>query len=135
MGGRLLYLAVNTLCWQVKSVHDWQPEEKNLLRQVFEHGLRVWPTLVRCIHATHGTLAIKGTECNYAWETLAQFDLELVALARAGRWDDAVNMMADRFQHEMLRHWPDCSLELYRSFITEHSARRSPAATPAAHPG
>lgn len=106
-------------------MHAWTVEEKNQMRRVFEHGLRHWPTMVKCLHAVQGTLTIRAQKASYRWESIAEFDLELVRLADAQQWDRALERMAERLHLEMLRLWPECSLEIYQLFLKEHSARRA----------
>lgn len=119
-----------TLCNQVKALHDWTTEEKNSMRRLFEHGLRVWPSLVRCAHEAQGTLVYQATERkDYDWQVLVAFDLELVRMTDAGQMDEAVALMAEHLQRAMATYWPDCPLDSYKEFLTEYSRRRKSQTT------
>lgn len=115
-----------TLCQMVKGAHDWTPEEKNSMRRLFEYILKVWPNLVTCIRETQGTLVLRAEERgNYNWRSMADFDLELVRLTDAGEQEAAIVRIAEKLHAEVTDFWPDCSLESWRQFLTERSARHS----------
>lgn len=124
-----------TLCFQVKGVHDWTPEQKNSMRRLFEHCLRTWPSLVTCMRETQGTLVFQATERgDYDWYGLAQFDLELVRLTDEGKLEEAIDKMAMKLERAIAEYWPDCTIPSYIEFVTEHSRRRESQMTSAAHP-
>ncbi len=120
MDGRIL--RVGTFCAQVAVVHDWKADEKNSMRRVFEHGLRVWPALVKSTHAMMGTFVLRANERGYDWKKVSNFDLELVVLADQGKFDEAVAKLATGFKQFAEEFWPDCDLEVYKQFLTEYSA-------------
>ena len=122
---------INTLCEGVKSAHAWKSEEKNSMRRLFEHGLRVWPNLVHCLREAQGQLVHYAQERGYDWRSLAEFDLELVQLADEGRLDDALLRVAEKLQREVETLWPDCPLASYRLLLTQLSERQSGSSIPA----
>ena len=123
---------INTICEGVKSTHAWKPEEKNSMRRLFEHGLRVWPNLVHCLREAQGQLVHNAQQQGYNWRSLAEFDLELVRLADAGQMDVALLRVAEKLKREVEALWPDCPLESYRLLLTQLPERRSGSSTPAA---
>lgn len=125
----------HTLCFQVKGVHDWTPEQKNSMRRLFEHCLKVWPSLVHCMRDAQGTLVYQATERgHYDWYSLAQFDLMLVRLTDEDRMDEAVTEMAERLNKAIDEFWPDCAIPSYGEFLKERSRRRELQTTSVAHP-
>ena len=127
---------MTTLCFQVKGVHDWTPEQKNSMRRLFEHCMRVCPWLVHCMRDAQGTLVFQATERgSYDWYALAQFDLELVRLTDEGKLDEAVDAMIERLHDAIIEFWPECAIPSYAEFLTERSRRRELKTTLAAHPG
>lgn len=117
---------MSTLCQMVKGAHDWTTQEKNSMRHLFEHILKVWPNLVTCVRETQGMLILRAEERgNYNWRSIADFDLELVALADAGKFDEAAVKMAEKLKQSMDEFFPDCSYPNYVQFLTERSARHS----------
>ena len=126
---------MNTLCGQVKAAHDWQPEEKNSMRRLFEHALKDWPNLVHTLRETQGTLVFQAQRWgNYNWQSLVDFDLELVRLSNAGQFEEALTRTADKLKQAVEEFWPDCPLPSYHQFLTERLERQSRSSTPAAHP-
>lgn len=124
-----------TLCFQVKGVHDWTPEQKNSMRRLFNHCLKEWPSLVHCMRDAQGTLVFQATERGgYDWYALAAFDLELIRLTDDGKLDVAIEQMAEKLEQAIQDYWPDCAMPTYQEFLTERSRRRELQTTSAAHP-
>jgi hypothetical protein len=115
-----------TLCQMVKGAHDWTTQEKNSMRRLFEHILKVWPNLVVCLRETQGTLVLKAEERgDYNWRSIADLDLELIRLSDAGQQETAITKIEERLHREVMDFWPDCPLESWRQFLTERLARHS----------
>jgi len=123
---------MNTLCGQVKDAHQWKPEEKNSMRRVFEHALRVWPNLVHTLRETQGTLVFQAEQRgNYNWKSLVDFDLELVRLSDEGKFEEALTLTADKLKLAVEEFWPDCPLPSYQDFLRQRLERQSGLSTPA----
>lgn len=122
---------INTLCEAVKNAHAWKPEEKNSMRRLFEHALKVWPNLVTCLRETQGQLVYNASQRSFNFKTIAEFDLELVKLADAGKLDEALLLTADKLIASVKEFWPDCPLESYRLLLTQRLERPSGSSTPA----
>lgn len=128
MDGRVL--PVRTFCQRVAEVHDWTAAEKNSMRRVFEYGLKVWPSAIRCIQLCMGTLAKRAGEQGYDWVKVSNFDLELAAMADEDKYEEALAKLTTGFYALMLELWPDCDLDQFRQFVTEYSERPSRQSTP-----
>lgn len=119
-----------TLCFQVKEVHNWTTEQKNSMRKLFCYCLKEWPSLVHCLREAQGTLVYRATErSDYDWNSLAQFDLELVRLTDSDQMDVAIAKMAVKLQAAIEEYWPECQTQSYRDFLMEHSRRRESQTT------
>jgi len=123
---------MSTLCDMVKEAHHWTPEEKNKMRRLFEHIIRVWPNLMVCIRETQGQLVHNAEQRGkYNWRVIAEFDLELVRLTEAGQLDQAVSMIAEKLKSSVEEFWPDCPLPSYQDFLKQRLERQSGSSTPA----
>jgi len=111
---------MNTLCFQVKLVHDWKPEEKNSMRRLFEHVVRNKPILVSALRECQATLVMRAQERqNYDWEALASFDMELVRMTDSGEMDAAILKMEEMLILSVNDLWPECNVPSYLQFIKE----------------
>lgn len=122
-----------TLCQAVRDAHEWKPEEKNAMRRLFEHALKVWPNLVHCLRETQGQLVHNAEQSGYKdWRSIAEFDLELVRLTGSNLYDEALVLTADKLIAAIKQYWPDCPLPSYQRLIKERSERPTGSSTPAA---
>lgn len=126
--------APDTICSAVARVRPWTKEEKNALRRIVTHCLRVWPSLARTYSQCQMSLVERGEAKGYDWQSIADFDCELIRLYNAGQADKAIELMADKLKTSMDEYYPDCPLLDYLQFAKEYSERRSAQTTAAAHP-
>jgi len=123
----------DTVCAAVAQVRPWTKEEKNTLRRIVTHCLRVWPSLARTYSQCQMSLVERGEAVGYDWNQIAEFDRELIRLFESGQPDRVIEMMADKVKTSMERYYPDCPLLDYLQFLKEYSERRSPQTTAAEH--
>ncbi len=125
----------DTICHEVKVVHEWTKEEKHTLRQIMEHSLRTWPAVARTYSQCQATITIRAKERGWGdWQSVADFDLDLIRRFNEGQKDEVIDRMADRVKSAMDEFYPDCTLCDYLEFVKEYSERRSPQSRSALHP-